>query len=49
MYLRRYFIHSEEVKKQLPEETKTFVKVDEAVKIILKDAYDTKNCLKFCV
>ena len=33
----------------LPEEQKAFVKVDEAVKRILKDAYDKKNCLKFCV
>ena len=43
------FFLTEEVKKQLPEESETFVKVDEAVKRILKDAYDTKNCLKFCV
>ena len=48
-FLEKHFIHSDEVKKQLPEESKMFVKVDEAVKRILKDAYEKKNCLKFCV
>jgi dynein heavy chain len=43
------FIHSEEVQKELPEESSKFVLIDETVKRILKDGYDTKNCLKFSV
>ena len=43
------FIHSEEVQKELPEESNKFVKIDEQVKRILKDAYTTKICLKFSI
>jgi len=36
-FLENLFIHSEEVKKELPKETERFVEIDKEVKSILKD------------
>jgi len=47
-FLENLFIHSEEVKKELPTESETFVGIDVQVKQVLKDGCSTKNCLKFC-
>lgn len=47
-FLENLFIHSEEVKKELPRESETFVKIDKEVRRILKDGYDKKLAMKFC-
>ena len=36
-FLENLFIHSEEVKKELPKDSERFVEIDKEVKIILKD------------
>jgi hypothetical protein len=38
-YLENLFLHSDEVKKELPEQAKQFVFIDQEVKRILKDAH----------
>jgi dynein heavy chain len=42
-------MHSEEVKKELPEESKNFIGIDSSVKEILATGNATKNVLKFCL
>ncbi|KAK9817742.1 hypothetical protein WJX72_001478 [[Myrmecia] bisecta] len=47
-YLESLFIHSEEVKKELPEATHRFANIDKEVKGILKDFGTAKNCVAAC-
>ena len=47
-YLETLFIGSEEVKKELPEDTFRFAGIDSDVKSVLKDFFETKNCAKAC-
>ena len=47
-YLEPLFIHSEEVKNQLPELTADFEEIDIEVKDILKAAWNTKNIKNAC-
>jgi dynein heavy chain len=48
-FLENLFMHSEEVKKELPEESKNFVGIDRNVKEILGKGNELKNILKFCL
>lgn len=47
-YLESLFISSEEVKKELPEATQRFVKIDADVKSILAGFQQTPNCVESC-
>lgn len=47
-YLEPLFIHSEEVKSQLPELTADFEEIDVEVKKVLRKAWTTRNVLKAC-
>lgn len=47
-YLESLFIHSEEVKKELPEAAVRFANIDKEVKIILKEIGEVKNCVAAC-
>ena len=47
-YLETLFIGSEEVKKELPEDTLRFAGIDTDVRKILKDFFATKNAAKAC-
>ncbi|DBA86689.1 TPA: Dynein alpha chain, flagellar outer arm [Trebouxia sp. C0004] len=47
-YLESLFIHSEEVKKELPEAAVRFANIDKEVKIILKEFGEVKNCVAAC-
>ena len=47
-YLEPLFLHSEEVKKELPEDAERFVGIDASVRKILKDAVATKNVVESC-
>ena len=47
-YLEPLFIHSEEVKSQLPELTADFEEIDVEVKKVLRKAWQTRNVLKAC-
>lgn len=47
-YLENLFLHSDEVKKELPEQAKAFIGIDSEVKRILKDASDKQLCTTFC-
>ena len=47
-FLEQLFIHSAEVKKELPKESDSFVGIDQDVKRILKDAFEKKRCLDYC-
>lgn len=40
-FLENLFIHSEEVKKELPKESQKFIDIDKNVKEILADGYKT--------
>ena len=46
-FLENLFIHSEEVKKELPKDSERFVEVDKEVKIILRDGEHKKKALIF--
>ena len=48
-FLENLFIHSEEVKKELPEQSEKFVGIDKEVKDILRDGANKKKCLDFCI
>jgi dynein heavy chain len=48
-FLENLFIHSEEVKRELPQESEKFVEIDNNVKKILNDAHTKKKALDFCV
>jgi len=47
-YLENLFIHSEEVRRELPKESDEFVIIDQDVKRVLKDCYEKQFALKFC-
>jgi dynein heavy chain len=47
-YLENLFLHSDEVKKELPEQAKQFVFIDQEVKRILKDAHAKQYTITFC-
>lgn len=47
-YLESLFISSEEVKKELPEATQRFVKIDADVKSVLAGFKQTQNCVESC-
>jgi dynein heavy chain len=46
-YLENLFIHSEEVRKELPKESDEFVQIDADVKILLKDAKKREYAINF--
>ena len=48
-FLENLFIQSEEVKKELPNESKTFIGIDESMKSIMASGADTKLVLTFCI
>lgn len=47
-FLENLFIGSEEVKKELPNESKQFVQIDIDMKEIMKSGVSILNVLKFC-
>lgn len=47
-YLESLFIHSDEVKKELPEAAERFAGIDVKVKQVLKEINVTKNCVAAC-
>jgi len=47
-FLENLFIHSEEVKKELPKDSERFVEIDKEVRLILKDGEVKKKALTFC-
>ena len=47
-YLESLFIHSDEVKKELPEAADRFQGIDQKVKEVLKDMKATMNCVDAC-
>ena len=47
-FLENLFIHSEEVKKELPKESIKFIDIDKEVRDILADGFKHKKCLNFC-
>jgi dynein heavy chain len=48
-FLENLFIHSDEVKKELPKESIKFVEIDKSVKQILDDGYKKQKCIDFSV
>jgi dynein heavy chain len=48
-FLENLFIHSDEVKKELPKESIKFVEIDKTVRDILKDGYNKKKAIEFSV
>jgi dynein heavy chain len=46
-FLENLFVYSEEVKKELPEDTDRFSKIDHDVRAILKEGVSVKICLRF--
>ena len=47
-FLENLFIHSEEVKKELPKDSERFIEIDKEVRLILKDGEAKKKALIFC-
>jgi len=47
-FLENLFIHSEEVKKELPKESEDFVGIDKDVRRILADGYEKQYALVYC-
>lgn len=47
-YLENLFLGSDEVKKELPEQAKQFVFIDQEVKRILADAFKKQYTIIFC-
>ncbi|CAD7704939.1 unnamed protein product [Ostreobium quekettii] len=47
-YLESLFIHSEEVKKELPEATTRFEQIDKDTKSVLAEFKEVKNCVACC-
>lgn len=47
-FLENLFIHSEEVKKELPKESVKFVGIDKEVRKILGDGFKAQKALEFC-
>lgn len=47
-FLENLFIHSEEVKKELPEESRKFIGIDKDVRTLLADGYSKQKSIVFC-
>lgn len=47
-FLENLFIHSEEVKKELPKESDKFVGIDKEVKLILSEGKKIVKCIEYC-
>ena len=47
-FLENLFIHSDEVKKELPNEALKFVEIDKNVKELLSDGHKTQKALDYC-
>ena len=47
-FLENLFIHSEEVKKELPQESIKFVTIDKDVRALLADGFSKKKAIDFC-
>jgi dynein heavy chain len=47
-FLENLFIHSDEVKKELPKESLKFVDIDKKVREILADGFEKKKCVAYC-
>lgn len=47
-FLENLFIHSEEVKKELPEESRRFINIDKDVRTLLADGYNKQKAIVFC-
>jgi dynein heavy chain len=48
-FLENLFIHSDEVKKELPNEALKFVEIDKSVKELLSDGHKTQKALDYCI
>jgi dynein heavy chain, axonemal len=48
-FLENLFIHSEEVKKELPQESIKFIQIDQEVREILADGFKLQKSLDFCI
>jgi len=48
-FLVALFIHSEEVKKELPKESESFIGIDKSVKEILAEGFQIKKCIDFSI
>jgi dynein heavy chain len=48
-FLENLFIHSDEVKKELPNESLKFVEIDKNVKKVLTEGFKAQKALDFCV
>jgi len=48
-FLENLFIHSEEVKKELPKESESFVGIDKAFREILAEGFQIKKCIDFSI
>lgn len=47
-FLENLFIHSEEVKKELPKESLKFVNIDKEVRNMLAEGKQVMKCIKYC-
>jgi len=47
-FLENLFIHSEEVKKELPKESIKFVNIDKEVRQMLLEGKNVMKCIKYC-
>jgi len=47
-FLENLFIHSEEVKKELPKESEKFIGIDKEVKKILSNGFEKKKAIDYC-
>ncbi len=47
-FLENLFIHSEEVKKELPEISRQFVGIDKEMREVMAKGKEVKNILNFC-
>lgn len=47
-FLENLFIQSEEVKKELPNESKHFITIDQHMKEVMAQGCQIKNAMKFC-
>lgn len=47
-FLENLFIHSEEVKKELPKESLKFVNIDKEVRSMLAEGKQVMKCIKYC-
>lgn len=48
-FLENLFIHSDEVKKELPKESIKFIDIDKEVREILEEGYKMQKCIDFSI